>query len=40
MKVYHIDAFSKTPGMGNPAGVVVDADLKLPYSSKRLTYEA
>ncbi|MBC6309203.1 PhzF family phenazine biosynthesis isomerase [Listeria sp. FSL L7-1582] len=26
MKVYHYDAFSKIPGKGNPAGVVLEAD--------------
>ncbi|MBC2021165.1 PhzF family phenazine biosynthesis isomerase [Listeria booriae] len=26
MKVYHYDAFSEHPNMGNPAGVVLDAD--------------
>ncbi|MBA3926021.1 PhzF family phenazine biosynthesis protein [Listeria rustica] len=26
MKVYHYDAFSKVPGKGNPAGVVLEAD--------------
>ncbi|MBC1912740.1 PhzF family phenazine biosynthesis isomerase [Listeria booriae] len=26
MKVYHYDAFSELPNMGNPAGVVLDAD--------------
>lgn len=25
-QVYHYDAFTKTPNMGNPAGVVINAD--------------
>jgi PhzF family phenazine biosynthesis protein len=26
IKVYHCDAFSNEPNMGNPAGVVLDGD--------------
>lgn len=26
MKVFHIDAFTNTPNLGNPAGVVLNAD--------------
>lgn len=39
VKVYHYDAFSDKPNMGNPAGVVLHADKLLDDEMQNIAYK-
>lgn len=39
IKVYHYDAFSKEPNMGNPAGVVVNGEKLTESEMQKIAFQ-